>query len=183
MKGRWTGWQLAGRTLTVLEDDHGLRPLVEKTLTDWVDSEFSHKKCAAAITYGLRFDQADPESTFAQLGKIGRHRSHRVHVAVGAAMLHLLSKTDHLYLLLRTVVSWSDDHRSVRDNDGLRALGVDVGTYLLRLRPDDDLKDVDTDPAMLVANYPDECRRLINRIVADPVFGPQALSVFSELSY
>jgi hypothetical protein len=183
MKGRWTGWHLAGRTLTVLEDDHGLRPLVERTLTDWVDSDSLRKMCAAAITYGLRFDQADPEDTFAQLGKIGRHQGRSIHIAVGAAMLHLLSKTDHLQLLLRTVVAWADDRRSVRDNDGLRAVGVDVGTYLLRLRPDDDLKDVDTNPAMLVADYPDECRRLIKRIIADPIFGPEALTVLHELTY
>jgi hypothetical protein len=98
-------------------------------------------------------------------------------------MLHLLSKTDHLHLLLRTVVSWSDDRRSVRDHDGLRALGVDIGTYLLRLRPDDDLKAIKTIPAMLAADYPDECRRLIKRIVADPDFGPMALSVLHELTY
>jgi hypothetical protein len=183
MKDSYTKWTLAGRTLAALEDDHDLRPLVEKTLTDWVDSKLVGKRCAAAITYGVRFDQADPEETFAQLGKIGRHRNVRIHETVGGTMLHLLSKTDHVHLLLRTVVSWSDDRRSVRDNDGLRALGVDIGTYLLRLRPDDDFKEIKTNPVMLAADYPDECRRLIKRIVADPDFGPIALSMLYELTY
>jgi hypothetical protein len=35
----------------------------------------------------------------------------RIHEVVGGTVLHLLSKTDCLHLLLRTVVSWSDDHR------------------------------------------------------------------------
>jgi hypothetical protein len=182
-RDNWFSWILAARTLAALEDDHGLRPLVEKTLTDWVDSKLVRKKCAAAITYRVRFDQADPEETFAQLGKIGRDRNAAVQTMVAASMLQLLSKTDHLHLLLRTVVSWSDDRQSVRDNDGLRSLGADVGTYLLRLRPDDDLKDIKTNPAMLVADYPDECRRLIKLIVADPDSGPIALSVLHELTY
>jgi len=65
---------LAASILLRLADEHVLRPLVEQTLNEWVESGTVNKKWTAAVVYGSPFGREDVPGALDKLERIARSK-------------------------------------------------------------------------------------------------------------
>ncbi|HEX4223997.1 MAG TPA: hypothetical protein VHZ97_16635 [Pseudonocardiaceae bacterium] len=173
-------WRLAAATLARLENTDDLGTVAAETLEAWVSGS-PHRKCAAIVYYGYRFDE-EPEDSIAKLADIARDPSPSVHnIAVGT-LLGRLKWSDKQDLILRSMVAWLDDPRPRRRDDGLQDVVLDLSRYLLRLADDMGKMELPVDPLTLISDYPNHCRRLIRNILNHPDYGKDAVKIMARLA-
>lgn len=180
-RGGFRNWRLAAATLARLEDKHGFGDLVQQAVAEWVESDGAYQKCAAVVFYAYRFDQSDGRLTMVRIADIAREKMTSVHDTTVGTVLRLMTARDRLPTVLRAVVSWADDRRSVRDKDGLRSVALDVGVYLLRLTAEARSVKLDLDPADIAECYPADCRHLAAEIMDHKYYGFDVLKDLLDL--
>jgi len=121
-----------------------------------------------------------PKSAMDKIAGIARQRSPSIHDTAVATVLRLMTSTDRLGPVLRSVVNWAEDWESYRHEDGLRSVARDIGTYLLRMI--DRRFDLKLDPADVADRYPHDCKRLVSQIIDDRIHGIEVLNYLLELA-
>jgi hypothetical protein len=171
-------WHVAAAAVARLEKTDDLGEIARETLDEWFTGT-PHRKCAAIVYHSRRFD-LDPEDAMAKLTEIARDKSVSVHdVVVGTFLRHLM-EPDHRDLVLRSMVSWLEDKRSLRKHDGLPSVALDIGRCALHLTNDRLVEKLLLKPLTLVSDYPNECRRLVRGILLDPKYGQEALQIMNR---
>ncbi|HEX6342068.1 hypothetical protein [Umezawaea sp.] len=164
---------LAASMLEHLADDHDLLPLVLDTLEEWAERGSPNRQWTAAVVYGSPFGRRDTRKALAQLAKIGRTDRRSPQNAVVAGVLAMLGDRTHREHVLDEVVSWTDGRNR---RNGLRTVSLSLGMWITGILPSD------LDSREFAEAYPRQVRTLANRVLADPDFGPAALSCLADLA-
>lgn len=172
--------ELAARVLNRLAAAHGLRPLVERTLENWVAVGSIYRKWTAALVYGSEFGRRDPDLALVQLTHLGNSPNERVQNAVVRGVLDLLSRPKAEEKVLNKVMSWFRISSFDRP-DCLHTVALGVAIWVVGFKRDPD--HVTLDPVLLAERYPEQVSILADAVLDDQQFGPLALAYLSQLAW
>nr|CEL19375.1 hypothetical protein [Kibdelosporangium sp. MJ126-NF4]CTQ94826.1 hypothetical protein [Kibdelosporangium sp. MJ126-NF4] len=168
--------QVASWMLVRLAKDTERRPVVDETLTGWVDKGSPRRKAIAAVTYALRFSESEPDTVIDKLHRIAAGTtSANVRMAVVYSLLYALEKSsDNRPAVFDALCVWARATRGTGEADGPRQVALKVGMWVSGLTPNPEGKYVKA--ADMIAEHPAEVSVLLDRVLRDDEVGPQALN-------
>ncbi|MFC5103955.1 hypothetical protein [Kibdelosporangium philippinense] len=174
--------KLASWTLVRLAKDHDLQPVVDQTLTEWVDTGSPTRKATAAMTYALRYSKTDPSLVLDRLHAIlVKTDSVVARMSVYHSLLFTLEEAPpHRSTVLSELCAWSETARRTGADDGPRQVALKVGMWVSGLTPN--ANNIYVEAAEMITEHSTEVAVLAERALLDRDFGPVALDHLFKLA-